>query len=160
MESEADEDAVVLAALLPAYLGAAAFQDVEMAAAAGWVSTAETLGCFESPEFGGMGIHYLNESLLDAEPDATSPEALVYELDRDGQIVGLVGHEYLVPVEAWTSDEPPELFGVEFQQHPVLPFWALHTWIWKDNPAGTFADWNPKVRPCPDGVPIFGVNLP
>lgn len=24
----------------------------------------------------------------------------------------------------------------------------LHAWIWKHNPSGTFAEWNPNVR-CP-----------
>lgn len=146
--------------LLPAYVGAAAFQDVSAAEAAGWVSTLETLGCFENPEVGGMGVHWLNESLLDAEVAAGEPEALVYELDADGEVAGLVGHEYLVPFEAWTSDEPPTLFGLDFHEHPVLPFWILHAYLWKDNPLGMFNDWNPKVRMCPDGVPVFGVDLP
>lgn len=146
--------------LLPAYLGAAAFQDVEVAESAGWVSTAETLGCFENDEAGGMGLHWLNESLLDAEVDAAMPEALVYELDAAGDVVGLVGHEYLVPLDAWTDEEPPNLFGLDFHEHPVLPFWFLHAWLWKENPAGMFTDWNPAVRMCPDGVGVFGVDLP
>jgi hypothetical protein len=38
---------------------------------------------------------------------------------------------------------------------------VLHTWLWKDNhPSGDFADWNPAVRPCPDGAPIFGRDRP
>jgi hypothetical protein len=49
---------------------------------------------------------------------------------------------------------------MDFHRHPVLPLWVLHTWLWKDNPAGVFADWNPAVRPCPAGVPIFGRDLP
>lgn len=160
MDHSMDESAVDTEALARANLGAAAFQDVEMAEAGGYVNTIESLGCFEDPEFGGMGLHYLNESLLDDVVEAETPEALVYELDHQGEIVSLVAHEYLVPLEAWTSDEPPALFGVEFHEHPVLPFWILHTWIWKDNPAGMFNDWNPKVRLCPDGVPVFGVDLP
>jgi hypothetical protein len=32
--------------------------------------------------------------------------------------------------------------------------------LWKANPAGMFADWNPAVCLCPAGVPIFGVDLP
>jgi hypothetical protein len=38
----------------------------------------------------------------------------------------------------------------------VLPLYVIHTWIWKDNPSGLFEDYNPKVRMCPDGVPVFG----
>jgi hypothetical protein len=107
-----------------------------------------------------MGMHYLDESLLDAAVDLATPEALVYELDADGAVVGLVAHEYIVPVDAWTSAEPPQLSGVDFHQHPTLPLWVLHAWLWKDNPTGMFSDWNPAVRPCPAGVPIFGVDLP
>jgi hypothetical protein len=33
---------------------------------------------------------------------------------------------------------------------------VIHAWIWKDNPSGIFQDYNPKVRLCPDGVPVFG----
>ena len=143
-----------------AALATATFQDVTMAEAAGYGSTMDALGCFESAEQGGMGLHYLNESLMDGEVDVTTPEALVYELNASGDIVGLVAHEYIVPIEAWTDAAAPTLFGVEFHQHPVLPLWVLHTWIWKDNPAGFFSDWNPKVRLCPEGVPIFGVDLP
>ena len=46
---------------------------------------------------GGMGVHYINQSLMDANVDITKPEALVYELDATGQITGLVAHEYIVP---------------------------------------------------------------
>jgi len=152
-----DEDSAGLAA---ANLATAAFQDVELAEAAGYVSTIDSLGCFENAEGGGMGVHYLNEALMDATVDIAVPEALVYELDASGEIAGLVAHEYIVPVEAWTATEPPSLFGVDFHKHPVLPLWVLHTWIWKDNPRGVFEDWNPRVRMCPDGVPVFGVDLP
>ena len=148
------------AALVEATLAAAAFQDVAMAEAAGYASTIDALGCFEDPDIGGMGLHYLNEGLMDDVVEPASPEALVYELDAGGSITGLVAHEYIVPVEAWTSEEAPSLFGVEFHQHPVLPLWVLHAWLWKDNPLGTFNDWNPAVRQCPDGVPVFGVDLP
>jgi hypothetical protein len=143
-----------------AQLATAAFQDVEAAEAAGYASTIDVLGCFESAELGGMGLHYLNESLMDDTVDLRTPEALVYELDRTGAIAGLVAHEYIVPIEAWTATEPPQLAGVDFHQHPTLPLWVLHTWLWKDNPTGDFTDWNPAVRLCPEGVPIFGVDLP
>ena len=107
-----------------------------------------------------MGVHYIDEDLLDATVDITKPEALVYELDASGQVAGLVAHEYIVPVDAWTSSKPPRLFGMDFHRHPTLPLWVLHTWLWKDNPAGVFEDWNPAVRLCPAGVPIFGTDLP
>lgn len=146
--------------LAQANLATAAYQDVAVAEADGWLSTLGpgegSLGCFENPDEGGMGVHYLNAGLLDHIVDIAAPEALVYELDSNANIAGLVAHEYIVPVDAWTKNSPPRLFGQRFHQHPVLPLWILHTWIWKDNPAGMFEDFNPKVRLCPDGVPVFG----
>ena len=146
--------------LAQANLATAAYQDVAVAEANGWLSTLGpgegSLGCFENPDEGGMGVHYLNAALLDHIVDIAAPEALVYELDSNANIAGLVAHEYIVPVDAWTKNSPPRLFGQRFHQHPVLPLWILHTWIWKDNPAGMFEDFNPKVRLCPDGVPVFG----
>jgi hypothetical protein len=143
-----------------AVLATAAFQDVEAAEAEGYASSIGTLGCFQSPELGGMGVHYIDETLLDDQVSITEPEALVYELDGAGAIAGLVAHEYIVPVDAWTSAQPPSLFGVDFHRHPTLPLWVLHTWLWKDNPLGVFEDWNAAVRLCPEGVPVFGVDLP
>ena len=143
-----------------AQIATAAFQDVDTAETAGYASSLDTLGCFQDPARGGMGVHYINESLLDASVDIARPEALVYELDGHGAITGLVAHEYIVPVDAWTQTSPPKLVGVDFHRHPTLPLWVLHTWIWKDNADGVFADWNPAVRQCPTGVPIFGIDLP
>lgn len=138
----------------------AAFQDVAMAEAAGYASTMEDLGCFENAEIGGMGLHYLNGTLMDDTLDITTPEALVYEMDASGEIAGLVAHEYIVPVDAWTEESPPTLFGVDLHQHATLPLWVLHAWIWKDNPSGIFEDWNPKVRMCPESAPVFGEDSP
>ena len=143
-----------------AMVATARYQDVAVAEADGWASTIDTLGCFQNATEGGMGVHYVNGDLMDATVDITQPEALVYELDADGNITGIVAHEYIVPVDAWTSKRPPRLFNMDFHRHPVLPLWVLHAWLWKDNPVGMFADWNPAVRPCPAGVPIFGVDLP
>lgn len=143
-----------------AMVATAGYQDVATAEAAGYASTVDTLGCFQQPGTGGMGLHYLDADLLDATVDAAHPEAMVYELGLDGEPIGLVAHEYIVPLDAWTSRRPPRLFGTDFHRHPTLPLWVLHTWLWKDNPAGVFADWNPAVRLCPPGVPVFGVDLP
>ncbi|MPZ53625.1 MAG: hypothetical protein GEU79_12990 [Acidimicrobiia bacterium] len=142
----------VAAQLAEVNLANAKYQDVEEAEADGYE---RFLACFEHPAEGGMGQHYVNQALLDGNVEANRPEAMVYELDADGEIVGLVAHEYIVPVDAWTEDEPPSLFGQEFTQHGVLPVWKLHIWIWKDNPNGAFADHNPKVRLCPEGEPVF-----
>lgn len=131
-----------------------------MAEAAGYASTMDVLGCFEDAAAGGMRLHYANADLIDDKLDPAAPEALVYELDDQGGIAGLVAHEYIVPIDAWSSDDPPMVFGMPLHKHPTLPNWVLHTGIWKDSPAGVFADFNPRVRPCPASGPVFGVDLP
>jgi hypothetical protein len=151
-----NDDKAPTAKKVAAMLATAGFQDVAVAEQAGYASSLNTLGCFQNPARGGMGVHYIKGDLMDASVDVTKPEALVYELDATGKITGLVAHEYIVPVDKWTSRKPPELFGVSFHRHPTLPLWVLHAWLWKDNPSGIFEDWNPAVRLCPAGVPIFG----
>lgn len=136
----------------------APFRNTANAESAGYVSTLNTLGCFENPGVGGMGLHYLNEELLlDGVVDETAPEALVYEMARDGSL-RLVGVEYIMPAPPGST--PPELFGHTFHLNSALGVWVLHAWAWKHNPAGVFQDWNPNVGRCPDGVPVFGVDLP
>ena len=141
--------------LAEARAGTAKFHKVEKAESAGYVSTLESLGCFENPALGGMGLHYLRPDLLDGIVTAEEPEALVYEMRADGTLK-LVGHEYLVPSELVDPSNPPELFGHSFHPHPVLPFWIMHAWVWRPNPSGMLTDWNPNVAMCPGGVPVFG----
>lgn len=98
----------------------------------------------ESPQkAGGMGLHYVNLGLLDATPELTRPEALLYEPGPGGRLV-LVAVEYAIPADQWTSPEPPTLFGQPFKLNS-FNLWALHVWAWKNNPSGTFASWNPRV---------------
>lgn len=119
----------------------AAFHDLGAATDAGYV---QFLPCFDN-QTAGMGQHFVRFP-LDGTVDALRPESLVYEPGPDGY--RLVGVEYIVPQASWTGSSPPSLFGEEF--HPVnsLGIWALHAWIWRPNPDGMFADFNPKVRLC------------
>jgi hypothetical protein len=141
----------------------AKFHDVGKAEAAGYGSTLGTpeepsLGCFENEELGGMGVHYVNGLLLEDEGalDPAKPEALVYEMRPNGQLK-LVALEYIVLAsDVDDPSHPPMLFGQHFHAHSSLPLYVLHVWIWQPNPSGMFADWNPRVGMCPDGVPIFG----
>ena len=57
------------AELIPVLLATAAAQDVASATAQGYASTLNTLGCFQDPEAGGMGVHYVKDALMDAEVD-------------------------------------------------------------------------------------------
>lgn len=112
--------------------------------------------CFDMPGTGGMGIHYINTGLLDLNLDPTQPEALVYQQKPDGSLhLGAV--EYIVPQAPWDAAHPGELpviHGLAPQDMPLhlnaaLGVYVLHAWIFTQNPAGTFADWNPDVSCLP-----------
>ncbi len=130
------------------------FRDVNAAIAAGYV---QFQGCVSGPEEGAMGVHYSNFALFDGDVDVQHPEVLVYE-PRNGRLY-LVAAEYVVPAGAWDPlhgpFEKPELMGHLFHFAPGPnrygpdAFYELHVWAWKNNPSGTFADWNPKVS-CTD----------
>ena len=94
-----------------------------------------------------MGQHYVNTGLLDGTVNAAEPEALVYEVDGDR--LQLVAVEYIIPLSAWQSADKPTLFDREFTRIDSLGLWALHAWIWRPNPDGIFANYNPSVRMCP-----------
>lgn len=121
----------------------AAFHVVAKAEAAGYE---KFLPCFESPGVGGMGQHFADLASLDGTVEVDHPEVLVYEPARGGY--RLVAVEYVVPQAAWTSAEPPELFGEHFHRNDTLGIWALHAWIWRPNPGGMHADFNPQVSLC------------
>jgi hypothetical protein len=102
------------------------------------------LDCFDSPA-GGMGQHCADLGAVDGDVDALHPEVLVYEPRPDGY--RLVAVEYVVP---GNLPQPASLFpGSEFTMEPNLGVWKLHAWIWRGNPSGVFADFNPNVRACP-----------
>lgn len=92
---------------------------------------------------GAMGFHWVNPDLLDGAVDVAAPEALLYEPGPNGERT-LVGVEYVIPKAAWSGTEPPRLFGRDFTLNG-FDLWALHVWVWKDNPSGRYADWNPRV---------------
>lgn len=108
---------------------------------------APLLACFDLPGVGGMGQHYADTSRFDAVIEANRPEALVYEVDKNR--LQLVAVEYIVPWTAWVSGSPPRLFDHDFTSVPSLHIWALHAWIWRPNPLGMFANYNPRVSLCP-----------
>lgn len=100
--------------------------------------------CQES-ETGGMGYHFANFGLLDGTLEETRPEILLYE-PRPGGREKLVAVEYAIPYTEWArEDDPPEIHGVAFNRNDVFQLWVMHAWVWKHNPDGTFASWNPRV---------------
>ncbi|PTL38265.1 hypothetical protein [Alkalicoccus saliphilus] len=70
------------------------------------------------------------------------PEVLVYEPMKNGKLK-LVAVEYLTP-----GGDRPSLFGQKFDDGPFPGSYALHAWVWKNNPDGMFAANNPKVKGC------------
>jgi hypothetical protein len=117
------------------------------------LTDAAGIACIDNPGEGGMGIHYVNGALVgDGEVAAARPELLVYEPLANGH-ERLVAAEYVVFQDAWDAshDAPPALFGREFElveagnRYGLPPFYELHAWLWKHNPAGMFEDWNPRV---------------
>lgn len=78
----------------------------------------------------------------------TQPEILLYERRPDGRYE-LTGVEFIVPYGVWPADStPPTVMGLPLKSSAQLSLWYLHMWTWKENPAGLFADWNPRVQ-CP-----------
>jgi hypothetical protein len=92
---------------------------------------------------GGMGDHYVNLGLLDDKVDIATPEAVLYEPTSNGKR-RLVAVEYVIPKDAWKGAGKPMLLGQEFTLN-AFDLWALHVWVWKHNPSGMYASWNPNV---------------
>jgi hypothetical protein len=153
----------------PARSATAKYYDLTVARKAGYSILADAAGitCIAEPQMGAMGVHYVKGDLVkDPAIDATHPEAVVYAPDRHGGL-HLAALEYVVIKSDWDAKQPqpprrrvgnpvapapPMLFGHEFNftnapnRYGLPPFYSLHAWVWKDNPAGTFEMWNPSVH--------------
>jgi hypothetical protein len=123
-------------------------------------------------ELGAMGIHFARLDLLGvtAPPDPRvdgngvhtdflEPAILIYEPQADGSLE-LVAVENLVFAKAWTeagNDAPPTFHGVTYdtmiddpatpidEAHLFEPHHDRHVWIYRENPNGVFAPFNPAV---------------
>lgn len=116
------------------------------------------IACIAMPPMGAMGVHYVNGNLVGTPAVLLRhPEALVYAPEHGH--LRLAALEYLVLKSAWDKahgmDAPrPQLYGYRFNitrapnRYGLPTFYSLHAWIWKHNPAGMFAMWNPAVH-CP-----------
>ncbi|MGH9258247.1 MAG: hypothetical protein ACRD3C_27110 [Vicinamibacterales bacterium] len=132
--------------------------------------TADMMGWPAS--FGAMGVHYFRPDLLGitAPPsprvdgagthtDFRLPGILIYEPQDDGSLE-LVAVENLVFARAWREtghSVPPTFHGVPYdtmtddptteadEAHMFEPHFDRHVWIYRDNPNGVFAPFNPAV---------------
>ncbi len=151
----------------------AQFHDVATAIAAGYANPA--FGTCDQIAIGAMGIHSANPALLGNQVlDPENPEVLLYLPTGDGfRLVGvewvqavLLRNQTTGAVAPWMDPGPwdpatydvvtptPQLFGHVFQgpmpgHVPGMPWhWDLHAWVWANNPAGLFSQWNPAIS-CP-----------
>jgi hypothetical protein len=113
--------------------------------------------CVASP-LGTMGIHAVNAALM-ADPaiDALRPEILLYVPKANGKL-RLVGLEYWkadADGNLATADDRPSVLGQPFDgpmpgHNPTMPVhYDVHVWIWKTNPSGLFAPFNPALSCTP-----------
>lgn len=119
-----------------------------------------------------MGIHYFRPDLLGTKGppnprvdgdgthiDFRKPSILIYEPQADGSL-RLVAVENLVFQKAWHAlghKAPPTFHGRPFdtmaddpatkadEAHAFEPHYDLHVWLYRDNPKGVFAQFNPAV---------------
>ena len=121
----------------------APFHNIDTAAAAGYT---QLTGCMVDPVAGGMGFHYAKSDAFDGVIDPLQPKALLYEPDAHGKL-NLVAVEFIVPYSVAPREGPaPRLFGQDYLHNDDFQIWMLHAWIFKNNPSGIFASWNPNVN--------------
>lgn len=123
-------------------------------------------------QLGDMGIHYFRPDLLGitgppnprvsgtgTHTDFRTPGVLIYEPQADGSL-RLVAVENLVFEKAWRAaghTQPPQFAGQVYyhmidnpltaadEAHGFEPHYELHAWLYRDNPTGTFAQFNPRA---------------
>lgn len=137
----------------------ARFHRVEEAVAAGyelgWVNGSQVriiTGCVTNvanPAAGAMGYHYFQPQLVaDNAVDPLEPEVLVYAPAPDGGLK-LAAVEWVVRGPNTNPpgvSSPPSVLGMPMHiLVPAVGFYIKHAWVWMNNPAGMFADWNPAV---------------
>jgi hypothetical protein len=121
---------------------------------------------------GAMGVHYLRPDLLGitgppnprvngtgTHTDFRQPAILIYEPQADGSSK-LVAVENLVFLKSWEAaghTSPPTFQGQTFNRmvddpatkldeaHNFEPHYDLHVWLYRENPKGMFAQFNPKA---------------
>ena len=132
--------------------------------------SAEMMG--RPAEMGAMGIHFFRPDMLGisgppnprvdgngTHTDFNKPAILIYEPQADGSLQ-LVAVENLVFQKSWHAagnQKPPSFHGVEWdtmqddpatkidEAHMFEPHYDRHVWLYRENPRGMFAQFNPNV---------------
>jgi hypothetical protein len=126
------------------------YKDVAAAEADGY---GLMFGCVSGPDYGAMGLHYVNLPLVqDIALDPAKPEIVIYEPLPDGR-KRLIGADFLVFAADWHAKhaETPKIMGqlmhlIESPNRYGLPaFYTLHVWAWKESGTGPFVNWHPTV---------------
>lgn len=153
--TEINENSPNVASKLAAVRAATAkYHDIDKAIADGYQLGyhGAAAGCVSNPAAGAMGYHYFSWARMD-DPSIVEeePEVLVYHSGPNGKMV-LGAVEWVVPRPVWEGAgnvAAPVVFGHALHViNPVLNWYIEHAWVWKHNPSGMFADWNPEVS-CP-----------
>ncbi|MFJ6798565.1 hypothetical protein [Streptomyces sp. NPDC091268] len=135
--------------LAAAYRATGAYQNQHTAEAAGYLPDRYCVP--GRPGAGGLGYPHFNHA-HDNSRDPARPSALIYTDDARG-------NRRLAALE-WVStgrERPPDMFGAAFNgpipgKFPGQPdHYTLRVWLWKENPSGRFALYNPDVR-CRPGT--------
>jgi hypothetical protein len=138
------------------------YRSVAVAEAAGYKAESPCESAPTSPEAswwgGAMGIHYVNDALLTKPIDQNRPAILTYVPTAGGGMQLLAAEYFKADADqnVQTDGDRPSVFGREFDgpmlgHAPGMPIhYDLHVWLWKHNPSGLFAPWNPNVT-CPAG---------
>jgi len=127
------------------------YADVDRALADGYQPRGP---CTASPD-GAMGTHYTNQELVaDGQFDPARPEQLLYAPNPTGRGLKLVGIEYRkddADQNLATAEDRPTGFERPFDgpmagHIPGDPVhYDLHVWVYRPNPSGMFAPFNPAV---------------
>jgi hypothetical protein len=133
----------------------AKYHDLAVAEADGFVKAGE---CVVDPAgTGTMGFHYIDPELEnDPAINLEEPEALLYIPNEEGEME-LVAVEWIrtdADQDLNTDEDRPFLMDTGFDgpmlgHGPGRPIhYDLHAWVWKDNPNGMLAQYNPSIS-CP-----------
>ena len=130
------------------------FRNLNVAIAEGYVQNG---GCVSGPDQGAMGVHFVKFSLFDdvIDVDAAGSAGLRTAKRRTPSGRRRIHHAGRSLGSDARRFRLPHLMGHLFHYAPgpnrygPPAFYELHVWAWKDNPKGTFTDWNSKVS-CED----------